>query len=127
MTAEGAATPRVLVIDDEQLVARLVARSLAGYDVHLEFDSARGLERLLGGERFDLVLCDLMMPEVTGIDIYERVRAANPALAGRIVFLTGGAFTERSRAFLESVPNPHITKPFKPSALRSLCGEQLAR
>ncbi|MDP9150791.1 MAG: response regulator, partial [Myxococcota bacterium] len=63
---------------------------------------------------------DLMMPVMTGMDLYAEVVRSAPELAGRIVFMTGGAFTPRARAFLESVVNQWVEKPLDMGKLRSL-------
>jgi CheY-like chemotaxis protein len=112
---------RVLVIDDEPLVGEAVARSLAeDNDVEIVTDAKHGLARIEAGERFDVILCDLMMPVMTGMDLYAEVVRRAPKLAGKIVFMTGGAFTPRARAFLESVVNPCLEKPLDMAKLRSI-------
>jgi FixJ family two-component response regulator len=60
------------------------------------------------------------MPAVTGMDLYEELRRTKPALAARIVFMTGGTFTPRTREFLANVPNPTLDKPFDLTALKTL-------
>jgi len=112
---------RVLVVDDEPLVCRAVARMLGReHDVVALSDPAEALARLARGELFDVVLCDLMMPGTSGMQCYEALRRSRPGLAESMVFLTGGAFTEEARAFLERVPNVRIEKPFEPEALRAV-------
>lgn len=69
--------------------------------------------------RFDLILCDLMMPAMTGMEVHDELVRLEPELAARMSFLTGGAFTPRARAFLAVVPNPRLEKPFDPQGLRS--------
>ncbi len=69
------------------------------------------MERLVSGPAVDVVLCDVMMPKMTGMDVYEAVLARAPEIARRFVFLTGGAFTPRARSFLEGVSNPKLDKP----------------
>src|SRR5579883_321085 len=113
--------PRVLVIDDERLVGEAIARSLAeDSDVEVVTDAEQALARISGGKPYDVVLCDLMMPVMTGMDLYAEIVRTAPKLAGRIVFMTGGAFTARARAFLESVVNPCLEKPLDMSKLRSI-------
>ena len=68
--------------------------------------------RLARGERFDLVVCDLMMPGLTGMECHEALRTSRPELARSMIFLTGGAFTAKARAFLDHVPNVRVDKPF---------------
>jgi PAS domain S-box-containing protein len=113
--------PRVLVIDDERLVGEAIARSLAeDSDVEVVTDAEQALAHIADGRRYDVVLCDLMMPVMTGMDLYAEIVRTAPKLAGRIVFMTGGAFTTRARAFLESVVNPCLEKPLDMSKLRSI-------
>ncbi len=120
--AERASRPaRVLIVDDEALVCKAVARALAAeHDVATETRAAAALERIAAGERFDLVVCDLMMPEMTGMDFHERLSSLAPDLARRTVFITGGAFTPKAREFLDRVKGPVVEKPFDGAALRTL-------
>ncbi|WP_373047056.1 ATP-binding protein [Vulgatibacter sp.] len=117
---------RILVIDDEPLICNAVQRSLGSrHEVHVARDGREALERLRAGEPFDLLLCDLMMPEVTGMEIHEELARSHPALLARTAFLTGGAFTERARAFLDETTVPVLHKPFSASALREFVEERL--
>jgi CheY-like chemotaxis protein len=112
---------RVLVIDDERLVGEAIARALSDDgDVEVETEAQQALARIAAGERYDLVLCDLMMPVMTGMDLYAEVVRVAPRLAGRFVFMTGGAFTPRARAFVASVVNPCLEKPLDMGKLRRL-------
>ncbi len=111
---------RVLIVDDEALVCKAVARALAEHEVATETRAAAALERIGSGERFDLVICDLMMPEMTGMDFHERLSSLAPDLARRTVFITGGAFTPKAREFLDRVKGPVVEKPFDGAALRKL-------
>jgi two-component system, cell cycle sensor histidine kinase and response regulator CckA len=111
---------RVLIIDDDPLVASSLRRLLASREVHIADSGRRGIEMLREDDEFQVVLCDLMMPEVSGMDVYETVLEERPDLAERFIFMTGGAFTERARAFLERVPNPKLEKPFDGKTLRLL-------
>lgn len=104
---------RVLVIDDEPLLGRTLRMALRGkHDVDVATSGREGLSLLMDGGSYDLVLCDLMMPDVSGIAVYEQISAARPELRDRFVFMTGGAFTERAREFLETYPGVHLEKPF---------------
>jgi CheY-like chemotaxis protein len=113
---------RVLVIDSEPLVRESIAEVLAtDVDVTTAGDAREGLRRILSEDRaFDLVLCDLMMPEMTGMELYLEVVRAAPAIASRIIFMTGGVFTPRAKAFLENLGNPCLEKPLRMDKLRSL-------
>jgi len=103
---------RVLVVDDEVLIGRVVKRSLESHcDTAVETSARAALDRLRSGEQFDLVLCDMMMPEMSGVDFHAAVLAAAPAVAGRIAFITGGAFTAREQAFLQRPGVIWLEKP----------------
>jgi signal transduction histidine kinase len=117
---------RVLVIDDEPMMARAVQRLLGSeHDVDATTDPPGAVARVRAGERFDVILCDLMMPGMTGMDVHEAVLAIDEAQARRMVFMTGGAFAPRASAFLERVENPRVEKPLDRSALRALIRAQL--
>ena len=112
---------RLLVIDDDAGVAAAMARLLGlHHDVAIETDPIVARARLSGPEWFDVVFCDLMMPSGSGIELYEKVAASAPEVAARIVFMTGGAFTEEAGAFLERVPNATLTKPFSLDAVQAI-------
>ena len=116
----------ILLIDDDDMVAQVVRRALLReHAVTTLSSAAAALELFRRGERFDVVLCDLMMPQMSGIDLHRELQALDEAQAARVVFMTGGAFTPRARSFLDSVPNGRIEKPFEISALRALVNRQL--
>jgi len=119
---------RVLIIDDETIVALAVRRMLAPeHDVDAVTAASVALERIAAGERFDVILCDLMMPQMTGMDFYEGLSRVAPEQVPRIVFMTGGAFTPSARAFLDKVPNARMEKPFDVQNLRLMVHSVLAR
>jgi CheY-like chemotaxis protein len=72
------------------------------------------------GQRFDVLLCDLMMPGMDAPALYDELCKVAAAQAERMVFMTGGAFTIRARDFLERVPNARVDKPFDVGALLAL-------
>jgi PAS domain S-box-containing protein len=109
----------ILVVDDEPLILKIVTAVLeADHDVTGEVRADAALERIRAGERFDAIVCDLMMPQVTGMDLYDALLALAPRQAEAMLFLTGGAFSPRARAFLDRVPNPTVEKPFDSATLR---------
>ena len=116
---------RILVIDDEPLVATCLCRGLRDYDA-LATTSGRLALELLRKEHFDLVLCDLMMPELSGMDVYGSLRLSDPQLAQRMIFITGGAGLSSAQAFLASVRNPRLEKPFEVAQLRAAVATALA-
>lgn len=108
------ARPRVLVVDDESAITGLLARALGSE--HYDVTTVKGGHAALAAlesDKFDVVLCDLMMPEMSGEDVYREATRRWPQLAHRFVFMTGGAFTPRGRQFLASVPAPILEKPFR--------------
>jgi PAS domain S-box-containing protein len=118
---------RVLVVDDEAAVCSVIMSVLASeHDVIVETRARAAMARLEGGETFDLVLCDMMMPDVTGVDFYERLEVSRPELTARVVLMTGGAFTARAQALLERVRSRRLDKPFDASELRALVAASLA-
>jgi signal transduction histidine kinase/ActR/RegA family two-component response regulator len=117
---------KVLVIDDDPLVARAFARILRGHHVSLAGSGRDGLTRLERGDDFDVIFCDMMMPDLTGMDVFETLSRERPELVGRIVFMTGGAFTDRARTFREYAANRFIDKPIDASVVRTLLAERAA-
>ena len=112
---------RLLVVDDEAMILGALRRSLGtDYNVTCVGDGRRALERIKAGERFDVILCDLMMPELTGMDLHAELEKIAPDQAVRMVFVSGGAFTPRAREFLERVPNARVEKPIDFQNLRVL-------
>jgi signal transduction histidine kinase/ActR/RegA family two-component response regulator len=112
---------RLLVVDDDVLVARTLARQLSGHHVEVVSSGQAALDRLSAGRTdFDLVLCDLMMPDMTGMEVYEAVEETCPELAERFVFISGGGVTERSRKFLEEHADRVLPKPIDNRQLREL-------
>lgn len=119
---------RILIVDDEPMIGKAVQLMLAdAHDVVAMVSARDALIAVENGEDFDAILCDLMMPEMTGMELHAELARSAPALARRMVFLTGGAFTQRARAFLESTANPRLEKPFDPAELRAAIDAALAR
>jgi signal transduction histidine kinase len=107
--------PSVLVIDDEPMMCEMLLATLADeHDVVTSCDARDALNRLGAGETYDVILCDLMMPEVSGMDVHAELSRSRPDQAGRMVFMTGGTFTARARGFLDALTVGHLEKPFRP-------------
>jgi PAS domain S-box-containing protein len=111
--------PRVLLIDDEELIVRTYKRFLKEYDVVGAVGGKAALEILAKDVDFDVILCDVMMPSVDGPMVFARVSEIAPDLVPRILFCSGGAFTTRVRAFLEQIPNKVLDKPVTANQLRA--------
>lgn len=116
---------RILVVDDEPIVGAAIRRTLhREHDVTVAHGGREALE-LISKAEFDLILADVLMPEISGIDLYELLKQSNPSTSDRMVFITGGAFTTMARQFLESVPDRTLEKPFEPERLRAFVRERL--
>jgi PAS domain S-box-containing protein len=124
--ASGAAERcRILVIDDDRLVGDAIARVLTQEsDVTVVTSGEEALKRLAEGERFDVILCDLLMPVMTGMDFYAELVRAAPESIGSVVFMTGGASTPRARAFVEGLAGTCLQKPIDAKELRELVRER---
>ncbi|MBW2290947.1 MAG: response regulator [Deltaproteobacteria bacterium] len=111
---------RILIVDDELWVAQSLQRKLGDADTMIATGGQEAIDLLDSDSAFDIVFCDLMMPTISGMDVYDAIGVRSSELASRFVFITGGAFTERARNFVESVSNPCIEKPFDSAVLKRL-------
>jgi len=126
-----AAHGRILVIDDEPRLAQAV-KDMIGVEhetraVTSGSEAFALLEQELNDNRYDVILCDLHMPGVSGMDLYEKLLEVRPGLAERIVFMTGGTFTERSRDFVARITNTCIDKPVDVKQLRALINARVVK
>jgi len=117
---------KILTIDDEPMISRAILR-VAGkhHDVQSVLSGSKALKLIRDGARFDVIICDLMMPEVTGMDLHAELLRIAPDQAEAMIFLTGGAFTTGAQGFLDAVPNLRLDKPFEPAQLLSLLNDLL--
>jgi two-component system cell cycle sensor histidine kinase/response regulator CckA len=118
---------RILVVDDEESVLRTVQRILANHDVVCTTSARDALNRIEGGEHFDVILSDVMMPATTGIQLYETLLAEKPEQAAKVVFMSGGAITRKVEDFLGTVRNARVEKPFDVETLRDVVELALER
>ena len=118
---------RILIVDDEPIVSVSLRQLLSKeWDVIAVTSAREALAHIESGEQFGAILCDLLMPQMDGPELYDELRTIAPQQADKMVFITGGAFTIRARDFLERVPNPHVSKPFDVEALRTLLRDRMA-
>jgi signal transduction histidine kinase len=120
-TAEPTELPplRVLAIDDEPAILRSIKRLLEpSHEVTVAGTAKEALE-VVASRLFDVVLCDLSMPDMPGADLSDRIATLAPALGSRIVFMTGGAFTPRARALLDRGDRQLLEKPFSYDSLKA--------
>jgi two-component system cell cycle sensor histidine kinase/response regulator CckA len=113
------ASLRVLVVDDDAPVGRAIRRTLAAHEVELETDPVRALERFERGERYDVVVCDVRMPSLTGPEFHVRLRAIDGAQAARLVFVTGGPVSPAVRRHVDAAGVSLVHKPFTSEQLLS--------
>ena len=115
---------RVLVVDDDARVCMALERTLdRAFDVVTETKGEAALKRLQDGENFHIILVDLMMPHLNGMEFFERLAAMSEPLSRRIIFITGGVFTPDAQAFLEERETPCLEKPFDPALMFAMIDE----
>jgi signal transduction histidine kinase len=128
----GPATPaapaagRVMVIDDEEAIGRVVARAFSSHhQVTVVQRAADAFARFAAGDRYDLVLCDLLMPSVSGPEVHSTIAARWPELLPNLVFMTGGAFTPATAEFVGRALTPLLYKPFRAADVAALLEQRL--
>jgi PAS domain S-box-containing protein len=119
---------RVLVVDDDPFVRTALRRALEpAHAITLASGAREALGRILQGGAFDLILCDLMMPEMTGMELFAELQRLHPSQAEAVVFFTGGAFTAATRDFLEQQRGRVLHKPLDTAHLLELLRDRLER
>jgi PAS domain S-box-containing protein len=113
---------RILVIDDDKSLRDVLQAALEGeHDVVALESAVDALEHLdVAREPYDWVICDVMMPAMTGMEFFETIRARGTGFEKKIILMTGGAFTPKIRTWMESLPNPKLDKPFRIKQLKEL-------
>ncbi len=119
-------TGRILVVDDEPAIGGAVTRLLKRGKTEFESCARRALDRLVAGDRFDLIICDVRMPEMNGPELLTALRGRAPDQARALVFMTG-ALDERSEADLGRLGVPVLQKPFNRDSLGEFVSAQLRR
>jgi CheY-like chemotaxis protein len=118
---------RLLVVDDDPMIRRFVRRVLTtDHDVSDVAEGADALAFLARGESFDLVLCDVMMPHMSGIELYRHLQLAFPLMAEKVVFITASARAPSVQEFLRTAPVTTLEKPFGARDLRDMVEGRLA-
>ncbi|WP_394821203.1 ATP-binding protein [Pendulispora albinea] len=119
---------RILIVDDEPALGPSLAIALSDeHDVLFTRSGREALELLAKDDGFDVILCDLMMPDLTGMDVYEKLEETRKDLADRMIFVTGGSFTARSADFVASIAPRILEKPFDVQRLREIVRARLGR
>jgi two-component system cell cycle sensor histidine kinase/response regulator CckA len=118
---------RILLIDDEVMILKVLGRILRGYEVVSVENGQEALALIDKGEKFDIAFSDLIMPKITGSEFYEALLTRDPDLAQNVVFLTGGSLTIEMDAFLNSIPNLIVEKPFSKEQIIAVVQEVLEK
>jgi CheY-like chemotaxis protein/signal transduction histidine kinase len=120
-TTPAVASPRlaILIVDDDESILGTLERVLSNHAITVA-NGGRDALGLCAAVEFDLVISDLMMPQLTGMDLYAQLVASDASYADRFVFMTGGTFTERAEEFRTTVTSPFIEKPFNLGELRQV-------
>lgn len=120
-------TGRFLVVDDEEGILKIIKRILKKHELIFARSGKEAKEILLNDRRFDLVLCDIMMPELSGTHLHQWLKGECEALAKRFVFMTGGAFTQQANEYLQKSCMPVIKKPFRTKELISFMQKEFKK
>jgi signal transduction histidine kinase len=122
----GVPRSRILVVDDELMVTNAIRRIIGhAHDIVVVFRAAEALQRIRSGERFDLILCDLLMPEMTGMALFQALTLVAPGQADRMLFMTGGTFSADAAAFLDAQKERVMEKPFDKAGLMAAISGRL--
>lgn len=117
----GSDRPSVLIIDDDPRVGSAIRRLLShDANVSVMLSAEEALETLKSGRRFGLIICDLMMPGMTGMQFHEALERELPEVLPKVAYMTGGAFSQSARDFLGRIQNPRLEKPVDVDVLRAL-------
>ncbi len=111
--------PRILVVDDEVIVQQVLGEVLAeeGYVVEAVAHAREALAKL-GGNNYSLILLDIKMSGMSGIEFYQHLQQTASPLAGKVVFITGDVLSADTLSFLQKSKAPFLTKPFDNEQLK---------
>jgi len=129
----GATRGRILVVDDEEGILAAIAHMLGtDHEVLTASSGAQGKEVLESDQAFDLLILDLMMPKMSGMDLHRWLTETHPQLASRVIFVTGGVFTPGAREYLNKVSTLTFEKPlntnnFKKTVAKLIVPHQIRR
>jgi PAS domain S-box-containing protein len=117
---------RILVVDDDAAVAAGVATMLTDHEITIANGGVEALALILAGD-YEVIVCDLMMPAMSGMELYHKLSRARLEMTRRFIFVTGGAFTPGAREFLDTTAVRRLEKPFRSGDLRALVNTMLAQ
>ncbi|MBC7978739.1 MAG: response regulator, partial [Myxococcales bacterium] len=129
--SDRAPAPRrhhVLIVDDDPRVAHAIKRILqTDHELTLASCGAEAIEHVVAGTRFDAIITDVMMPNMTGVELFDRLKDLAPDQALRVIFLSGGVFTAQTQARLAAAGNPQLQKPVTSQELRACVSALVTR
>lgn len=114
---------RILCIDDEPMILGALSRALAGHEVVCYSDSCAAIGHLVSDPhpRYDVVVCDVLMPDCSGVDVHRVMRRDRPDLSRRVVFVTGATMMPAVESFLAKTGSPVLVKPFGSDDVVAAC------
>jgi two-component system, NtrC family, sensor kinase len=113
------------VVDDQPMLAKAVRRMLSGHDVSVAADAQEALAKINAGDRYDVIISDLMMPGMSGMELHAAIAVIDPDQVTKMVFMTGGAFTPEAQRFFNEVGSPTLEKPFDRASLMAVVDQLL--
>ena len=116
---------KILVVDDQPMLTKAMRRMLSGHDVTCVGSGREALDKLEAGERYDVIVSDLMMPFMNGMQLHAAIAKLAPEQVARMVFMTGGAFTPEASEFFHAVSCPTLEKPFDRAGLLAVINNLL--
>ncbi len=120
-------TGRIMIVDDDELLRATLARALSEHEVITAASGEEGQAILRMDKEFDVLICDVMMPEMSGMDLHEWMVRQSIGLAQRTIFITGGIFTSKARKYIRDVDVKALKKPLDMVTLKELVSEQIVR
>lgn len=118
--------PRLLVVEHDSALGRVVQRMFVPCEVNFELDEGCALAAIVDGARYDMLLCSVGMPQMTGIAFYQALVRLLPTLAPRVIFMSGGLWSQPVIDFFERCRRVVLVKPFGRDEIRAAVFEQLA-
>ena len=126
MTTAVEKKPRLLLVEDEPTIAGVCARILAADGVRVDIArDGQAAREMAGSTAYDVCLTDIRMPGISGMELYRCLDQENPALADRVIFMTGDTLSANTGDFLSESKKPFLAKPFTPDDLRRIVRETL--
>jgi len=124
-TEESTVRGRILIVEDEAPIRSAMVRMLTGHETVEAANGSEARQLLENDQAFDLILCDMMMPDISGMELHQWLAEKHPRLAKDLIFITGGAFTPRAREYLRKVDNLRLEKPFDVTNFKKIVNDRI--